>query len=363
LGTVANVVWIVGAGFSVPLGGPTLASLFSPHAHALLDAHYHSGDGTLGDARKAALGENATMARRLYLIGSRDDRGTLHHADREKRAKYSGMWGDAEEFLDTLETAALTEDGALARRLARVVGSLTSPNATPPIRDLRDAARKMLALECATFLHESDVASERWEPYRTWRDILQKDDTRKDGNQHTIITFNYDLVLEMLGLQDWVILPDRAPTKSCILKLHGSTNWKRGMKGEGFALETDPHFLATCRPNQLAIAPPGPSKATIVSDDFENLWKHAESRLGQADSIIFVGYRFPPTDSTARRRILTAANPEAGMNIVLGPSDPNGDVARLSGLLKFQSPNQVATVHRMWAQDFLGVCPTGLFGG
>jgi hypothetical protein len=346
----------MGAGFSVPLGGPTLASLFSAHAHALLDAHYHSGDGPLGESRKAALGGTATLARRLYLVGSRDDRGILHHADREKRTKYSGMWGDAEEFLDTLETAALAEDGALARRLARVAGSLLSPSAAPPVRDLCDAARKMLALECATFLFEADVKSERWEPYRTWRDILQK-----DGNEHTIITFNYDVVLEMLGLQEWVVLPDGTPKYSCILKLHGSTNWKRGMKGEGFALEPDPHFLATCRPNQLAIAPPGPSKATIVSDDFESLWKHAESRLGQADSIFFIGYRFPPTDSTARRRILTAANPEASMNIVLGPSDTYGDVARLLGLLKFQSPNKDATVHRMWAQDFLGVCPTGFF--
>lgn len=357
---MANVVWILGAGFSVPLGGPTLASLFSAHAYAHLEAVYHSGDGPLGDARRVVLGAAATIARRLYLAGSRDDHGAITAADRRenRRATFAGMWGDAEDFLDTLETAALAPDGALSRRLKRVADRLMSPGNAPPIPEIRDAARRMLAIECSSFLLEASPDSERWEPYRVWRDELMS-----DANVHTVVTFNYDLVLETLGFQNWVTLPHAATGEaSCLLKLHGSVNWKKGLNGERISIESDPHFVATCTDEQLAIAPPGPSKATIVKEEFEELWKLAERRLQQATAVFFVGYRFPPTDSTARRRILRAIpSSGCGLNIVLGPADPHGDVARLCGLLKFQAPNHSATVHRMWAQDFLGVCPTGLF--
>lgn len=352
---MANVVWILGAGFSVPLGGPTLASLFSAHAHAHLDALYQSGDGPLGPARQTILGTAAITARRLYLVGSRDDHGYASFDDKRnnRRDQYAGMWSDAEEFLDTLETAALAPDGPLARRLQRVVGGLSTP--ALPITDLRAAARRMLAIECSMFLLEAAPASERWEPYRTWRDKIGR-----VGNSHTIITFNYDLVLETLGLQALVALPSTAPGTSSVLKLHGSVNWRRDQAGK-LSLSPDPHFVATCPDSELAIAPPGPSKAEVAKE-FESLWQHAELALSNADSVFFVGYRFPPTDATARRRILGAIRPSgSALNIVLGPHDSHGDIARLCGLLKFQAPNQDAIVHRMWAQDFLGVCPTGLF--
>jgi hypothetical protein len=351
---MARVVWIVGAGFSAPLGGPTLADLFSEHAYRHLEAIYPSGDGPLGEARKVVLGNAAVVARRLYLVGARQDRGSIHPGDRE-RVGHRGMWDDAEGFLDTMETAADAPTGALARRLKRVADSLMSPNDAPPLLELRDAARRMLAVECSKFLLETDPKSERWEPYRTWRDVL-----RSGNDEHTVVTFNYDLVLETLGLDDWVRLPATASDRgSCILKLHGSVNWRKAR--DGFGVETDPHFVATCPVEQLAIAPPGPSKSTIAQD-FEPLWKVAEQRLQQANSVFFVGYRFPPTDATARRRILMAIpGARCGLNIVLGPSDPNGDIARLRGLLKFRAPDVEARVHPMWAQDFLSVLPTGLF--
>jgi hypothetical protein len=82
---------------------------------------------------------------------------------------------------------------------------------------------------------------------------------------------------------------------------------------------------------------------------------------------MFVGYRFPPTDAEARRRLLSAISESTKgvgavhFHIVLGPRTSADDAMRLAGLLKStgkvptKSPESVLHIHPMYAEDFLSV--------
>lgn len=191
-----------------------------------------------------------------------------------------------------------------------------------------------------------------WEPFRRWRDLLRQP---KSKDKHRLITFNYDRVLKMLDFGDWVLLPSQGATLAdYVLKLHGSVDWKRC--GEGFDRHEDVHFAARCTDAELSIAPPGPAKAAMT-EKIEPLWKIAEQRLAEANTVCFIGYRFPPTDSTARRRILHAMPSDfaASVHVVLGPDTHHDDVVRLKGLLSSRIAEQRVRIHPMWAQDFLSV--------
>ena len=53
------------------------------------------------------------------------------------------------------------------------------------------AARRLLGAECCSFLHSVDVAAERWRPFHRCASQLTGEDT--------IVTFNYDRVVELVG--------------------------------------------------------------------------------------------------------------------------------------------------------------------
>jgi hypothetical protein len=55
---------------------------------------------------------------------------------------------------------------------------------------VRTTARRLVAAECAAFLQHVDPTREQWRPYRRWAASLTPNDT--------VVTFNYDRVLEML---------------------------------------------------------------------------------------------------------------------------------------------------------------------
>jgi hypothetical protein len=308
--------------------------------------------------------ESTSVVGRLFLAGLKEDRGDLDPNRRDGFIRAQGFcrgsWSDAETFLDLLETAALEEESSpLAMHLASAARCLTWEGKTAPeVSAMRDTARRMLAMECSGYLLDAHPSTERWEPHQRWRrSILQNAEL---SHHHTIVTFNYDRVLEILQLANRVVLPDVAPPTEglAILKLHGSVDWRRTEGGE-FEMVPDQGFLTTCAPKELAIAPPGPAKSEIVAQ-LESLWKAAESRISAADVIFFIGYRFPETDATARRRILGAISDRSEVNIVLGPNRDHPDIVRLQGLLEFIAPNRKPKIHPMWAQDFLSVFPTGL---
>jgi hypothetical protein len=359
----ARIVWILGAGASVGLGGPTLNSLLSLASDRDLRARY---EGTA----PGLFGPTAFMARRLYHHGRRFPEGQVHPDDRGKPGEL--LWKHAEDYLDYLDTAAEKPDGVFARRLRLTLerlAPLVGPD-KPPLsaNELRDAARRLVAAECCGFLEDADVTSERWASYVRWAGSL--------GRLDTLITFNYDRVIETIpGTRIKVILPDtddlsQAVASDCcpMLKLHGSVDWR--MDGNRVTRSDNRTFALTCADGELAVATPGPAKAKHANHQgVAKLWDAAGGRIEDADILVFVGYRIPHSDGLARERLLRAitisqelTDPgnRLSVHIVLGTDLQAAE--RLESLLTFTAPSfghkgQPALIHRhpLYAEDFFGV--------
>ncbi len=161
----------------------------------------------------------------------------------------------------------------------------------------------------------------------------------------TIISFNYDLVVEKLrdarnvranqtpglsGSKVDVVHPaprvERAPGTCPLLKLHGSVNWQKFAADPSARVQPrDDDFALHCSPPQMAIATPGPSKMR-EADGFKCIWNLACDALKAAHAIVFVGFRFPETDAYALERLLGAIEenhpppmtPALRLHVVLG---------------------------------------------
>lgn len=351
-------VWVLGAGFSRSLGGPLIGDLLTPESeHALgvrfANAHLLTTPG-------------CKLARALYWFGTRAARAGVNVNGEEHH------WDDPEDFLDQLDGAAAAGLGApQRRRLEEIMHRAWSLNLTvpgvhtlePKLGEVREGARRLLAAECASFLVNVDHSTERWSPYVRWMRALRGNDT--------VITFNYDLVVETLAAAtarelavmvpgDQQPLADGAPL---LLKMHGSVDWRRvepvahSDQTATFRRTREHDLCARCDPHELAIASPGPAKAAGVKE-LRSIWDAALNCIRLADVIAFVGYRFPPTDASARDEILGTIHTRKGKGClvltVLGPNVHSPDSDRLAGLIE----NATGMAPRrlpLYAQDFLGL--------
>jgi SIR2-like protein len=319
---MGKTVWIVGAGFSKSLGGPLLPQLFTQASELTVrksfPGHEHLYDQITAHWVRVLYAEN---------VSDKDGRG--------------GRWRDAEEYLDYLDTAQAADGTArkvITELLTRFVGDA---NATPEaIKRFAFRSRQILAAECSAFVVDADIDTEKWQPYRRWATTVARGDV--------VITFNYDLVVERLGKNPKlhpgnkfnVLLPPAnsfPPDHVTVLKLHGSVNWRR-TETDVTAVEDD-YFALGCKEEEMTIATPGPSKfSNSAGGPLESLWVAAKSALRTADAIVFVGYRFPPTDSAARRNLIEAiaANdqPHLHLHTVLGENTNNADTMRLKAMLE-----------------------------
>jgi hypothetical protein len=353
------VVWVLGAGFSRALGGPLLRDLLTESSLYNVIAAFPGAEDRLGPAGKWV---RAFYERHRYL---------------DEREPRSRLWRDAEEFLEFLDTAAAGH-GAMRRRLLSLDGI---PEFGPdPVKSAGGAARRFVAAECAAFTKDADLSTERWNPYRRWAETM--------STPTKVITFNYDMVLEKLcaaGVGQFsVALPRQAqPGGVEVLKLHGSVDWSlSGGTSPAFTATGDDEFPLKCAdPDQLVIASPGPTKRRVATA-LSALWSTAEAALEEAQAVVFVGYRFPPSDPDARHRLLAALarnqQPYLAIHTVLG-TDVNGeDSRRLRHLLldsmrkdhrevaqkkdrhKSSPPHRYNLVqHPMRAEDFIGLMPVG----
>jgi hypothetical protein len=245
-------------------------------------------------------------------------------------------------------------------------------------------AKRLLVAECCSFLVGANPLAERWMPHVRWARQVGPD---------TVITFNYDLVLETLAKhvdpareRFRFVLPESdtvlEPGKTSVLKLHGSVNWQRTAGG---ILETrDDNFALHGPESELVIGSPGPSKLNSVGV-LNRLWFLAKEELQAATTVIFIGYRFPQSDSWSRRELIEAlgenGNPYLELHTVLGSNTSEPDTVRLKALLSEAlvrrdripaasgidplngPPNHyVLRVHPMWTEDFLDVYQPGRLG-
>jgi len=305
-----------------------------------------------------------------------------------------GLWSDAEAFLDRLDVAAEDPESAPARLIWNLLeaNSLTKNfSALQPldsIKRLRALTRRFVALQCDRTTVSHDEGLESWNAYKSWVERL-----RKSGDIHTILTFNYDLVLEKLGIDvpvnsqvPHLDAPGNADEQITIeqemrvyaLKLHGSVDWMRDQDGD-FVKPSGNWNLQTCDGDTIAIASPGPCKNNCVEGPLSKLWDSGLRAISEADSIVFVGYRFPPSDAVARSKILQAIGrnkkaKQLTLNTVLGPNLTQSDSVRLKALLTYTAHNSdrideasdirslTASVgtfrlieHPLWTEDFVTV--------
>ena len=251
----------------------------------------------------------------------------------------AGAWSSS-------NSAAVALDWQPARE--KILATLFGPEAPARAPEYSCAARRLLAAECDEFLADADAKNEeRWAPYRRWIEQLKE--------HHTVISFNYDLVIETASAavcrDIYVALPGQAAPERVpvILKLHGNVDWRRkrerlsgfsapGSEAAWVSQRSRVEHMLTAADDEIVIASPGPTKFAIASGDLRQLWDDAVTRIQYADAIVFVGYRFPPSDSAARRTLLDAiaANRSDRLRIhtVLGPDVNDPHTRRLSGLLQ-----------------------------
>src|SRR6185436_12056901 len=187
--------------------------------------------------------------------------------------------------------------------------------------------RRALAAQCSQFWRIANTRGERWSPYRTWV-------KRLEAQHDTLVSFNYDCVVEQAaqaaGGRVTALLPGEpaSPASVKLLKLHGSVNWALS-DGSCARVQIDDVLKGT---PEIAIAAPGESKAEYADGKFGALWREAESAVESAESIVFLGYRFPESDAEARRRILSCIvnnrTQELHVHTVLGADLGHRDAVR-----------------------------------
>jgi hypothetical protein len=374
-----KVVWILGAGFSVPLGGPLFRDLISPETLRTLRGWEHYKDQARrlkprSDKRVAVLpvGVLSEIVCCLYLAGRSDK-----------------LWGDAEQFLERLEIAASEPTVLLAKDIRKCVRDL------PQSQELGSEALDIMKLfqwevgpdvlhteavrfvsgACTAFLLRADEnpkvvdESEQWDPYRRWYASLVP-------GADSVIVFNYDRVPDILEAHGQRARPRRdvfispvehdtdswaayAPKGVPLYHLHGNVGWK--LAGDGRTIDVNaaraaPHrAVAYIDPEQAVIGVPGQTKLSLPSGLLKCLWDPAMAAIETADAIVFVGYRFPETDNMAKRRLIDALkkNRNAVIHVVLGASNP--DTSRVHGMLEWTQRRVPVRVHELWAQDFFTV--------
>ena len=371
-----RIVWILGAGFSRSLGAPLLADLFTQESQRRARITYGSRVGNRFDD--------------IQDVGTVCQAGTygLKHSKPFER-----QWEHAEEFIEKLDLAARDPHGiertvfyCFAQEYKRQDAThdeameFSSRLDDDNIGNFHLRALRLLAAETCCFLEKANLDHERWAPYLKWARTLSSNDT--------VITFNYDRVLELLAQREtlWIPapadiekrsdygFPERAPT---VLKLHGSVDWVR-RNGKIIRAETDPKMKDVkdiaalyCEYDELALATPGPTKREMVqmSGPIKNhgplapLWVYAAIAVKAATAVAFVGYRFPPTDAISREKVLewidSNTQLKTGMptiHTVLGADTDSTDSLRLRGMLNavYAAPSFVKP-WPMFAEDFLGL--------
>ena len=373
-------VWILGSGFSQSLGGPLLDELLSQTAQLRLATY----DDVLPPGQRDPIIN-------LYHYGC----AFRHGRDGFPFTRGAGLhaWNDAEEFLERLDLGCRDEHVAsqlhdiwkgmehLLLTLDKDVwGEFDSNRLQTEVQRWRSNARRVVAASCSTFIEgintESTSKLERWSPYASWYSQL--------GANDTVVTFNYDRVVELLGRRLTAVEPgDKESSRSdypssmgLLLKLHGSVNWEHKTENEIIAHKNWSRTLLS-EGKTPAIGLPGNDKPDLVGRQLRNLWGLAHTALYEADEVYFVGYRFPQSDALARSKLLeplSCRQDRLTAHVALGPGNEKGHSERLTQLLLWTLGNSVCvdgkkpppqghegTIvrrHALYAEDFLGCWST-----
>lgn len=372
-------VWVLGAGFSKGLGGPLIQDLLShrelPVLQTLSPGKTHTG--VAEEQLKARLFSRYGQERRYWdhaeqfldLVETAEAEEDFEEHLADKKDKAGATFSHGHLLLRTMlkntvrypETETI-EQGAREKYFKQVPGPAHNFGS---IRELAVATRRALAADCSLFLRSAGLGTERWSPYVDWAQQL--------GPRDTVVTFNYDHAPELLATVDGSKLRIIEPAKELgpliesvrrhegkapVLKVHGSVTWRRN----GNAIEPlklgDP-AIGDPR-TDVVIGVPGPGKRFLIRETLRSLWSAMLTALAEARHVIFVGYRFPPTDADSRRDLLATLGATAKRGValrvqtVLGPRTDSDESIRLAQLLGHAGVGNVHPVP-LYAEDFLGL--------
>jgi hypothetical protein len=158
---------------------------------------------------------------------------------------------------------------------------------------------------------------------------IHKNILKKLEKQDTIITFNYDLVIEesfssakLWNPADGYGITTQGKTKGWtkrwltdkkykkgnksyvqLLKLHGSLNWQSYPTGMAIRLKPKPYIVSTrkgkIRFEKISILAPGWNKR-IDKNPYKKFWRAARLQLEKCKTLIILGYSLPETDLLAQ---------------------------------------------------------------
>lgn len=384
-----KVVWILGAGFSVPLGGPLFRELISPRTLRRLRTWEEFAEQKVSlEVHSDVNGPGRRDFDPVILAG------IVEHLYRS--GVETNVWSDAEQFLDMLGIATFEDDKPLADDIRTMIVEVFDSGEEPPdaetielfkgprgLEDLYNEAVRFVAGACTVFLvkAENDPTfvreSELWSPYCRWVQRLSAGDS--------VVTFNYDRVLNLLNrhIEEFnAKVACKVPTLhspvGCdadftnslsgqvvpMYHLHGHVGWQRGLSGDVQCGRDEPGLRndparAHIDPSKALLGLPGKRKTSLPTGALKNCWEQAMGAIGTATSVVFVGYRFPETDNLAKQQLADALrqNPKARVHVVLGAE--NDDTPRLKGIIGWtrngSSQCGPTLIHQMWCQDFFAV--------
>lgn len=369
--TAGKIAWIIGSGFSRPLGLPLLDQLLTEESARRLcdvyDLEATTAEAITAHERNSGLDPLAVRIARLMQAG-----------------KETKQWQDAEGFLEALDDLGeLHAERAFRAWVSRKANHCEGVDT----KRLRTTAFHLLAAEVSLPLKGYTVDRERMAPYVAWARDLQPDDV--------VISFNYDRAVEIASQGTVAVpTPDTLPEVKArqaaaakraplLLKLHGSVDWTVVSDQNNVIVPaSDPEHAVTAPLESIALATPGRSKRDMAhAGKFKALWDEAGVALRNASVVVFVGYRMPPSDAYAKQFIIqelrknaeqrraAAKTANATKSIggpispnrlvvytVLGPTTGNVHSERLRGLLAQVDPDIIQwSPCDMGSEDFLGL--------
>jgi hypothetical protein len=281
-------VYLLGAGFSVPLGGPLFRELLTSE---------------IATTTNYLIPREPTIESRLALDLP------LRLCSFLKRHGYkAGSNLNAEQILELAEGLVTTAGNWFSKMFFNELKSELIP--LFPEEEFQKERlyrfiKSQIAFETHRFLAEIHHHSERWEPFDLWfRDLSSKD---------SVLTTNYDLVFEELNdrllwanKNPMVPLPYHGKPRSkltdfgpAFLKLHGSLSWHFS---DSEVFETYPIRVNDLHTRNVAIGLPGISKGEFASVLSVQQWMLAQELLTDAEVISVIGYSLPETDNILRTK-------------------------------------------------------------
>jgi hypothetical protein len=259
-----RVVWLLGAGFSKPLGGPLFSELIS---------------------------ERVALWVRCWLASKDVSDEAIHDAlNVFKKGEELGLWENAEECITLINEAR--SDEATRAAILETIEELRNE------KGLEDVERQLSRFVAAATAHfvvralGAEQLPEAWTPYREWAKLL--------SGRDSIVNFNYDRVVESLFR--------RTEKRTALVKLHGTvseTLWEDIRDGKPIS------NIALLGPDKLRSR-----DEPMVSE----AWEQAGTLLEQANRLVVIGYSFPASDAYARWFILSKCR-AVTVDVVLGPGE------------------------------------------